>query len=74
MVQFACEGAAGSFTIVAVNCCDPLFTGINADVGDTWIVIANTVTVTEPALVASLAAVAVIVTWVSFSGGVEGAV
>jgi hypothetical protein len=74
MVQLACEGVAGSFTTVAVNCCNPLFTGINADPGDTWIVIASTVTVAEPVFVASLAAAAVIVTWASFSGGVDGAV
>jgi hypothetical protein len=74
ILQLACEGVAGSFTIVAVNCCDPLLTGINADAGDTWILIASTVTVAEPVFVASLAATAVMVTWVSVGGGVVGAV
>jgi hypothetical protein len=74
MVQFACGGVVGSFTIVAVKACDPLFTGIKAVCGVNWILIASTVTVVEPVVVASLAAAAVIVTWPSFSGGVDGAV
>lgn len=74
IVQLACGGVVGSFAIVAVNVCDPLLTGIKADGGVNWRVIASTVTVAEPVFVASLAAAAVIVTWLLFAGGVDGAV
>jgi hypothetical protein len=74
MVQLACGGVAGSFTIVAVIVCNPLFTGIKAVCGFNWMVIASTVTVAEPVFVASLAATAVIVTASLFAGGGDGAV
>jgi len=74
MLQVSCGGVAGSFRMVAVNCCEPVLTGISADDGDTEIVIANTVTVMLPDFVESLAATAEIVTARLLLGGVDGAV
>lgn len=73
-VQFAWEGEAGSLPVVAVNCTEPLFTGISAEAGETEMVMARTVTVVLFDFVESDIAVAVIVTAKFATGGVEGAV
>jgi len=64
---------AGSFAIVAVKSW-VMLTGMMAEIGETEIVMASTVTVTGPDFVESALEVAVMVTAKFAVGGVEGAV
>ena len=73
-LQVSCGGVAGSLRMVAMNCCEPVLTGMSADAGDTEIVTASTVIVMLPDFVESLAATAEIVTARLLPGGVDGAV
>jgi len=60
--------------VVATNCTEPLFTGISAEVGETEMEMARTVTVTEPVCFGAEIEVAVMVTGTSAGGGVAEAV